>query len=166
MKRLSLLTFLVFSFLMLASQVHAQQERGMPQKQGFEKNQGFCPAIPDLTENQKAKIKELHLRFLKESMNINNQLSEKRVKMKSLMTAEKADMNAINQLIDEIHVLKAQIAKLKAVETQDIRKELTEEQRILFDSKISSQRPHCPDYHRRRGYDRQPHGGPRCDPPK
>ena len=53
--------------------------------------------------------------------------------MKTLETAENPDIKAINNLIDEMSVIKTKMAKDRAANHQEVRKLLTEEQRIKFD---------------------------------
>jgi len=87
------------------------------------------------TEEQQKKMHSMKLSLQKEMLPLRNEIGENRAKLKSLSTAENADMKAINNLIDEDSKLKASIAKLLAANHQEIRKMLTEEQRIIFDSK-------------------------------
>ncbi|NNF20899.1 MAG: periplasmic heavy metal sensor [Saprospiraceae bacterium] len=96
--------------------------------------------IPDLTGEQQENIKDLHLNMMKESLQIRNQLGENRAKMKTLRTADNPDMNAINKLIDESSVLQADLKKKMAANHQEVRKLLTEEQRVIFDSRSGQMR--------------------------
>ncbi len=89
----------------------------------------------ELTADQQTKIEALHLSLQKELLPIKNQLKEKKAHLNTLMTAEKADMTAINTTIDEIGAFKVQIMKKEAAHKQEIRKLLTDEQRIKFDLK-------------------------------
>jgi Spy/CpxP family protein refolding chaperone len=91
--------------------------------------------IPNLTEEQEKKIKELRIPFAKEVLPLRNQLAEKRAHLKTLQTAEKADLKSINSTIDEMSQLQSQIMKKHAAHTQSIRALLTDEQRIAFDTR-------------------------------
>jgi Spy/CpxP family protein refolding chaperone len=64
---------------------------------------------------------------------LKNELGEKKAKMKTLQTANPADMKAINSLIDDMTVVKTKMSKSRAAMHQEIRKVLTEDQRIKFD---------------------------------
>jgi len=89
--------------------------------------------IPNLTAEQKKKMAELRTQLKKEFLPIRNQLGEKKAKLRTLETADKADMVAINTLIDEIHSLQAKMMKLQSAHRQEIRKMLTPDQRVDFD---------------------------------
>ena len=55
--------------------------------------------------------------------------------MKTLTTAEQADMKAINKVIDSKTDVLAKMMKLKAENHQKVRAILTEEQRVIFDTR-------------------------------
>ena len=97
--------------------------------------------IPNLTEEQKGKMKALRLDMQKSKLPIENELREKKARMRTLSTADNPDMKAINKLIEEMGDLKVKLGKLKASHHQEVRKQLTEEQRVFFDSH-SQQRMH------------------------
>lgn len=88
----------------------------------------------NLTEDQQAKLKELQLAHQKKVLPIKNAIAEKKAKLRTLETADNADMKAINALIDDISNQRSQLMKERANMQQDIRKMLTDEQRIIFDS--------------------------------
>jgi len=94
---------------------------------------GHFPEIPDLTEEQKEKIKELEINFMKEALPIKNQIGEREAHLRTLSTDEEADMNAINSIIEEIGELNILLMKKQAAKHQEIRKILNEDQRIIFD---------------------------------
>ncbi|HOY96585.1 MAG TPA: periplasmic heavy metal sensor, partial [Catalimonadaceae bacterium] len=91
--------------------------------------------ISNLTAEQKKKMAELRTQLKKEILPLKNQLGEKKARMQTLETADKADMQAINTLIDEIQSLQGKIMKMHASHRQEIRKMLTPEQRVDFDLK-------------------------------
>jgi len=143
-------------FLLLTSQSivaqHSDTARFNRHRHPFEGWHG----IPNLTDDQKKKIHDLKTPFSKEVLPLSNQLSEKRAHLKTLETAEKTDLNAINSTIDEISQLQAQLMKKRAAHTQSIRKLLTDDQRIAFDMKSSSgqgfpQNHRTRNHHGRRG---------------
>jgi len=71
---------------------------------------------------------------MKEMLPLKNELAEKMAHLKTLTTKDKVDMAAINATIDEIVVIKGKMMKLQVAHKQEIRKLLTEEQRIIFDT--------------------------------
>ena len=93
--------------------------------------------ISGLSEDQKTQIQKLRVTHLKDIQAINNLIGENRAHFKTLMTAENADMNAINKNIDEFGGLRSQLLKKQAAHIQDVRKLLSEEQRLKFDVKLS-----------------------------
>lgn len=103
-------------------------------QQGCDKRGPFN-FIPNLTEDQKTKIKELHLNLQKEVVQIKNQINEKEAHLKTVSMLEKVDMTEVNKTIDEVFALKASLAKKKAAFHQDVRNLLTTEQKVVFDAK-------------------------------
>jgi len=103
-----------------------------------EGRQGFGPGpfnLPGLTEDQKEQIETLRAENLKIMLPLRNTLQEKKARLMTLQSAEKADMKAINGLIDEISTIKTQMAKQRATHHQQIRSVLSDEQRVVFDSR-------------------------------
>ena len=101
---------------------------------------GSIYGIPNLTDDQKKKINDLRTPLHKEILPLRNQLAEKSAHLKTLQTAEKADLKSINTTIDEMAQLQSQITKRHAAHTQAVRALLTDEQRIAFDMRASSGR--------------------------
>ena len=108
---------------------------GMSEFRGKRQGGMFLFGISDLTDNQKTKIKEIRLAERKQSLQIRNQIAEKRAKLRSLETADNANLNEINKVIDETAKLQADRMKLRAESKQKTRALLTDEQRIEFDTK-------------------------------
>jgi len=86
------------------------------------------------TEEQKSKIKEIHLASFKEMQLLKNQMGELKAKQHTLSTADKPDLNAINVNIDEISKIQGNMMKIRAADHQKIRGLLTDEQKMQFDS--------------------------------
>lgn len=129
----------VLSSIMFCSLSNAQgpgfgrgYEKG-PKPEGVNES-GFCKNLPDLTEDQEKKITALRTKFLKESQVISNTIDIKEAELHALSTAEKPDMKAIEAKIDEIGLLKSNLAKKKETHRQDVRALLTEDQRVIFDA--------------------------------
>ena len=91
--------------------------------------------IPDLTDEQKDQMQEIRLSTQKSLLPIKNELGENRAKLRTLTTADNPDMKAIDKLIDENGQLMASMMKIQASNHQKVRSLLTEDQRIVFDSK-------------------------------
>jgi len=95
---------------------------------------GYQCNIPDLTEAQQKQIDELRTAHQKEMLQYRNQMQEKQAKLNTLRTADKADMAAIDKMIDEIGTLHTQMMKAKENHRQKVRSLLTEQQRVYFDT--------------------------------
>ena len=89
--------------------------------------------LPNLTEEQQKKIDELKVPHQKEMLMLRNQLQEKKAHLQTIRTADKVDMNAINTTIDEIGAIQVDKMKKREAHKQDVRKLLTDEQRVAFD---------------------------------
>ncbi|MCK4663623.1 MAG: Spy/CpxP family protein refolding chaperone [Bacteroidales bacterium] len=139
MKTLKLKTYLfllVGMFFLFNLSVFAQQGSAMGQGQGKANCQGKCLMnIPDLTDEQTEQIENVRIENMKKTLPLKSQLEEKRAKYKTLMVAEKADMNEINKIIDEMGEIKTQKMKQRTSHKQEIRKILTDDQRVYFDTK-------------------------------
>ena len=131
------------ALLVFSGSLMAQNPQLMGRHLGFRKNpfkNERMMSLPGMTDQQKDKMKEIHLSGMKAMQPIKNQLGEKQAKMRTLETAENADLKAINNLIDETASLKTTMAKTRAANKQKIRNILNEEQRLIFDSRGHGQR--------------------------
>jgi Spy/CpxP family protein refolding chaperone len=119
---------------LMAGNVFAQYGNGPRSGQRAEFKKGPANGL-ELTESQQREMETLRLKLQKEILPIRNSIGENRARMRTLTTADNADLKAINKLIDQNSDLQAQMAKLRAAHHQEVRKILTEEQRIKFDSR-------------------------------
>lgn len=145
MRTLKRTSGLIALMLLLGTLSYAQPNAGGNGYKGDQRGkrgnmeQGDClrkdrmAAYLDLTEEQQTKIDALKLSHQKKVLHLKNELNEKKAKLRTLQTAEVSDMKAINSIIDEIGTIKTKMAKEQAAHHQEIRKILTEEQRIKFD---------------------------------
>jgi Spy/CpxP family protein refolding chaperone len=109
-----------------------KEEHGNHYGKGHMEKEGDS-MIPKMTDDQKAKIKDLRIAHFKEIQPLRNQLGELKAKQKTLTTAEKPDMKLINANIDEITKVMNQLMKSRSQLKQQIRALLTDEQRVFFD---------------------------------
>jgi Spy/CpxP family protein refolding chaperone len=140
---------LLAASLILTGGAFAQPEKMHSEGMGKQcisdmKHGKHMPMIPDMTEQQKEQVEQLRTEHLKVMLSLQNQLQEKMAQLRTLSTAEKVNMNDINKKIEEIGQLKIKLMKERVAHRQDIRKLLTEEQRVIFDMHpVSHQaRPH------------------------
>ncbi|MDR0660498.1 MAG: Spy/CpxP family protein refolding chaperone [Prevotellaceae bacterium] len=143
MKKIALL-FLAFAVVTLTAQ--AQHGPGKGHKENLKDGKkattyvyrmggdNHC-SIPNLSDGQKEEVKKLRLEMTKETTSIRNQIAEKRARLNTLQSEDKADMSAINKTIDEIAALQAKQMKAKANFHVKVRALLDDEQKIAFDSR-------------------------------
>ncbi len=129
----SLLVIVLLSLSTISLQ--AQNRKGQAPNAPGQKGQYRCENfIPDLTDTQKDQLKTMRLELQKEALPLRNEIRELHARLTTLETAEKPDMKAINQVIDKIAEKKKALRKMHAEHKQDVRKILTDEQRIVFDN--------------------------------
>lgn len=97
------------------------------------RNGGPLTAL-ELTDAQKEAFKQSRLATQKQLQPIRNELGEAEAHQKTLMSAEKPDLAAVNKNIERIGSLKVEMAKIRAKNHMDMRAQLTEEQRLKFDA--------------------------------
>ena len=88
----------------------------------------------NLTDAQKEAFKQNRLGMQKQLLPIQNELGEAEAHQKTLMSAEKPDMAAINKNIEKIGSLRVEMAKIRTKNRLDMRAQLTEEQRLKLDA--------------------------------
>jgi Spy/CpxP family protein refolding chaperone len=100
----------------------------------MEHRNGGPLAALELTDAQKEAFKQSRLATQKQLQPIRNELGEAEAHQKTLMSAEKPDLAAVNKNIERIGSLKVEMAKIRAKNHMDMRAQLTEEQRLKFDA--------------------------------
>ena len=131
---------LIMAFAVSSVQVMAQQGRQMRkvraekrvEKKEFRKER--MHEMLNLSDEQKEQIKKLRLEHQQKMLQFRNKLGEHRAKLQTLRTADKADMKAIDKLVDVMAELRASQMKLKLRHEQDVRALLTDEQKIIFNT--------------------------------
>jgi hypothetical protein len=92
--------------------------------------------ISNLSSQQHTEIKELMVKKNKKLIRFENQLNEKKALLRTLETSDNPSLKSIYKLIEEIGKLSVAAMKVDADYIQQIRKLLTEEQRLEFDMKM------------------------------
>ena len=139
-KGAALTALIMLSFTILAQGGygrHARHDKGL-----YGSDQGYCQHLPGLTDEQKEQIDQLRVSHLKKVKDLKNELNEKMARQRTLMTADKANLDEINMNIDGITGVKNKLMKENAAHHQAVRALLTEEQRLLFDQKPISKGKH------------------------
>lgn len=134
MKKLFSMLVLLTFVLTLSAQEQKQEQR----KVIINKGEGMMKAnpaqlVPQFTPEQKKQIAEFKLTLQKEMIQLNNQLNEKQAQLKTLQQVEKPDMKSIYAKIDEITTIQNKKLKANALNKNNIRSILTDEQRVKFD---------------------------------
>jgi len=135
-KKMNKLTVLALAILMLAG-TQGFAQRGRNFKSNVDKpyrNDETCWRIPDLTADQETQIEALRVDHWKEMNNYRNQMNEFRARKRTLNTIDKADLKEINSVIDRMTEVHNKMMKASAKHRQDVRKQLTDEQKVYFDS--------------------------------
>ena len=97
------------------------------------KNRETVQNAINLTDAQKEAFKQSRLALEKQLQPIRNELGEAEARQRTLTTTDKPDMDAVNKNMDKIGSLKTQMAKLQTKHRLELRAQLTEEQRLMFD---------------------------------
>lgn len=87
-----------------------------------------------LTDAQKEIFQKSRTETAKQVQPLRNQLGEARAHQKTLITAEKPDMDAINKNIEKMGALQTEIEKIQTKHQLEMRTQLTEEQRLKMDN--------------------------------
>lgn len=134
MKNLLRISAMLVLAVLVSFSTFAQQRKG-PAEQGKQMKFEKQSMLPDLTDDQNDKMEAIHLKTMKSVQPLKNSMMEKKAHLHTLTTAENASLKAINKQIDEISSIQASIQKLRAASHQEVRSILTEDQRIIFDSR-------------------------------
>ena len=135
-QRIKTAAVLAIAVLMFAgSNLYAQRGKNYSnQGKGMRQNQS-CMMLPDLTEEQQNKIEALRLDHLKDMNTFRNQMNELRAKKQTLQTSDNVNLNEINTIIDQMTGIHNKMMKTSAKHRQDVRSQLTDEQKVYFDSR-------------------------------
>ena len=116
------------------------QGQGYNQGNGYGYNQGQNVRtyrflnIPNLTEIQTTQIQKLQANNMKEMLPLRNLLREKQAHRNTLITGDNVNMVEVNNLLDEIGQIKIKMAKTRAIQRQNVRNLLTDDQKVFFDT--------------------------------
>lgn len=133
MKKTKLL-FLLLSAILITGTSFGQSEKNNMDGQRAHKD---CAVfISDLTAEQEAAIDKIHTEKRSLMQQLSADLRIKEAELDKLRIDENVSESALNSKVDEISSIKAQMQKLHIKAEQDIRKLLTEEQRLEFDQRM------------------------------
>lgn len=95
----------------------------------------------NLTDTQKEAFQKSRVETEKLLQPLRNQLGEAEAHQRTLVTAEKPDMDAISKNIEKIGAIKTEMEKIRTRQQLAIRSQLTEEQRLKFDNAHKQMKP-------------------------
>lgn len=107
---------------------------------GMKMGEGMAPEaprmrmmeIPDLTDDQKNKMEDIHLKYQKQIQPLQNQIGEKEARLKTLMSEEKVNKSDVYKLVDDIGDLQTKIRKLHIDMRIEVSQILTDKQKVFF----------------------------------
>jgi len=134
----AILSMIIVSVLLISGSLSAQKGNmnGMKGNKNmmysnYQKNS--FQNIPNITDEQKTQLKTKRTAMMKEVLPLRNSLKEKMAHLNTLSSATEVNMKAINKQIESIGKDKVAIMKIRAKFRQEVRKVLTDDQRIYFD---------------------------------
>lgn len=133
MKRIGKIVMVVLLLASTTSMAQGPRFRGGDGNAIQKERKGYC--YLNLTPEQEQKINDLRVKHLKEITPLRNELNEKQAHLRTLESAEKPDMTAINKTIDEITSIKAKLMKARVAHRAEVSQLLTDEQRVLFNAR-------------------------------
>ena len=89
----------------------------------------------NFTEEQREQMQKLRLETEKQLKPYQDQMRELRARHQTLVTAEKPDTKAIESSLEKIAEVQLSMAKIRAKHHQELRAQLTEEQRLQLDKR-------------------------------
>lgn len=107
----------------------------MKKKQMMQKRQAEHKSM--FTTEQKESMKNIKMATMKKMKPLQDQLRELSAKQRTLTTAEKPDIAAIDKNIEKMGQVKTEMAKIKEHSNQEFRALLTEEQKMMMDLRKS-----------------------------
>ncbi len=91
--------------------------------------------LPNLTDEQNAKIETMKIEHLKVRNQHQAEMAELRASKRKLMIAEKPDQKAIDAVLEKMGAKQTEMHKAAAAHKLAIRNLLTDEQKVVFDSR-------------------------------
>lgn len=88
-----------------------------------------------MTEDLRASFKTAHIEMMKKMQPYENQLNELSAQLKTGCTGKDIDLKKVDKLIDEQANVRLEMAKIKTNFKLDLRSQLTDEQKVMFDSR-------------------------------
>lgn len=104
------------------------------QQNAYNQNQSAQCMIPDLTQEQQSQIKVLRIKQMKAAKIHRADMMIIRAEYQKLISSDNVDMKAINSKIDKITSMRNAQMKQRVAHRQEVRKLLTDDQKVFFDN--------------------------------
>jgi len=88
--------------------------------------------IPDLTDDQKNKMEDIHLKYQKQIQPLQNQIGEKEARLRTLMSEEKVNKSDVYKVVEDIGDLQTKIRKLHIDMRIEVSQILTDKQKVFM----------------------------------
>ncbi len=130
---------LISAFILLITMVFSVNAQTTRKDSGCT-GKGPMSQIPNITEAQLDKIFEIRTTYMKVSNDLRNQLREKRAHLQTLQSTDNPNQNYVDKTINEITEIQNKLMKNGTAMRLEIRKQLTDEQKVYFDSHMMKQK--------------------------
>ena len=138
MNRIPSLTLIAALLISVAAMAQPRGPRGPEDGRGMRHERMM--AMLDLSEEQAAKIADLHLAMRKKMMTHRAEIQKLHTELKLIETADNFDRNKADGLIKDIEKLRTEMMTARVLHHQDVRSLLTDEQKQRFDMHMLSGR--------------------------
>ena len=128
-RRIITIAVLAFAGIALIA-LPAAALRGRDGGMAMGKGMGMGPAF---TDEQQEKIEKIHDKYNDERAELTNRLKVLMLEGQELMEADTPDFDAMENRIEEVGVVKVELAKLRLSIHKEIRPLLDDDQKVLFD---------------------------------
>lgn len=120
--------------LSFAQQRGQRQMQDTPQAQMQQRQQDPGMNLPNLTDEQREQIRKSVIENREKMLPLQNQLREKQARLRTLTTGNTVNMREAELVIDEVAALQSQMLKNRMNHRNEIRNNLTDEQKVIFDT--------------------------------
>jgi Spy/CpxP family protein refolding chaperone len=136
-----ILSIVLLAIILTAGSVNAQRGdfrrdgKSMPERRGAMMKQRMENPDARFTQEQRDFMQKSRLETEKRLKPHHDQMRELRARHQTLVTADKADMKAIATSLEKIAEVQLAMAMIRTEQHQQLRAQLTDEQRMIFDKR-------------------------------
>lgn len=110
--------------------------QGQGPGRGLNKGRGQGQGLAmDLTDSQKEFVSKSRMEMMAKEQDLKNKLNEMSAQIKTQTTGKEINIKEVDQLINQQAELRLKIAQVRADHKIEVRNQLTDEQKAIFDSK-------------------------------